>query len=100
LRLKISNNQGFRIEKYFILPTYAQYLTTVSIHPYTYFGLLTAILRGSQYQAQTMMHGQYNVKFSNAQQAKLVYKNQGFNSLKKKVPCLRLKIPNNRGFSL
>jgi hypothetical protein len=34
---------------YFTLPAYAQYLTIVSIYPYTYFGLLIAILRGSQY---------------------------------------------------
>jgi hypothetical protein len=36
------------VEIYFTLPAYAQYLTMVSIYPYTYFGLLTAILRGSQ----------------------------------------------------
>ena len=32
----------------FTVPTYAQYLTIVSIYPYTCFGLLIAILRGSQ----------------------------------------------------
>jgi hypothetical protein len=36
------------VEIYFTLPTYTQYLTIVSIHPYTYFGLFIAILRGSQ----------------------------------------------------
>jgi hypothetical protein len=37
------------VEKCFTLPTYAQYLTIVSFHPYTCFGLLTAILRGPQH---------------------------------------------------
>jgi hypothetical protein len=34
----------------------AQYLTILSIHTYTYFGLLTAILRGSQYLYTKQLH--------------------------------------------